>query len=86
MDDDQLERHMASRRGTLNKGGVRKVCIVVACAMPPLFFTHTHTHTLTHFLTLSLLTHPTACQPCIVAICKPAHCHGRQWCRQSVRG
>lgn len=25
MDEDQLERHMASRRGTLNKGGVRKL-------------------------------------------------------------
>lgn len=26
MDEEQLERHMASRRGTLNKGSVRKVC------------------------------------------------------------
>lgn len=25
MDEEQLERHMASRRGTLNKGSVRKV-------------------------------------------------------------
>ena len=83
MDDDQLERHMASRRGTLNKGGVRKVCIVAVCAMLFFFFSY-HTHT--HFLTLSLLTHRTACQPCIVAVCKPAHCHGCQWCRQGVRG